>query len=54
MEKAHVAQSKEEESALFMVSTSVLSDIPDVPNFDSKPTEVTDNVTAMVSVVGEG
>ena len=36
-DKAHVARSEEEESALFMVSASVLSD---VPNFDSKFMEV--------------
>ena len=50
-EKAQVAQSKEEEPVLFMVSTSVLSD---VPYSDFKSTKVTDGVTAPVSVVGEG
>ena len=53
-EKAHVAQSEEDEPALFMVSSSVLSD---VPSFDSKSTEVEvidDSVTApMVSVEPE-
>ena len=38
-------------SSFHGVSASVLSD---VPNFDSKPTKVTDNVIASVSVVGEG
>ena len=50
-EKAHMAQSEEDELALFMVSASVLSDIS---SFDSKSTEVEvidDGVTApMVSV----
>jgi len=49
-EKAHVAQSEEEEQALFMVSASVLSD---VPNFDSKSTEVTDSVIAPMSIASE-
>lgn len=47
-DKAHVAQSDEEEPALFMVSVSILSD---VPNSDSKCMEVIDDgVTAQVSV----
>ena len=47
-EKAHVAQSEEDEPALFMVTASVL---PDVPNSDSKSTEVIDDgITAPVSV----
>ena len=50
-EKAHVAQPEEEELALFMVSALVLSD---VPNSDSKPMKVIDNVTASVSVIDEG
>jgi len=50
-EKAHVARSEEEKPALFMVSESVL---PDVPNSDSKSTEVIDDdVTAPVSVEPE-
>ena len=49
-----MAQSEEEESALFMVSASVLSNVSDISNFYSKPTKVTDNVTALVSVIGEG
>lgn len=47
-DKAHVAQSEEEESAFFMVSVSILSD---VPNSNSKCMEVIDDgVTAQVSV----
>ena len=49
-----MAQSVEDEPALFMVSAS---DLPDVPNFDSKSTEVEvidDGVTApLVSVKPE-
>ena len=52
-EKAHEAQSEEDELALFMVSASVLSNIP---SFDSKSTEVEvidDDVTApLVSAKG--
>ena len=47
-EEAHVAQSEEDEPALFMVTASVL---PDVSNSDSKSTEVIDDdITAPVSV----
>lgn len=50
-EKAHVAQSEEDESTLFMVIASVL---PDVPNSDSKSTVVIDDgITAPVSVEPE-
>ena len=43
-----MAQSEGDEPALFMVTASVL---PDVPNFDSKSTEVIDDgITAPVSV----
>ena len=38
--KAHVAQSEEDEPTLFMVTASIL---PDVPNSDSKSTEVIDD-----------
>ena len=40
VEKAHVAQSEEDESALFMLTASVL---PNVPNSDSKSLEVIDD-----------
>ena len=47
-EKTHVTRSEEEEQALFMVSASVL---PDVPNSNSKSMEVIDGgVTALVNV----
>ena len=50
-EKAHVAQSEEDEPALFMVTASIL---PDVPNSNSKSTEVIDDgITAPVSVEPE-
>ena len=49
--KAHVAQSEEDEPALFMGTASVL---PDVPNSDSKSTKVIDDgITAPVSVEPE-
>ena len=44
-----MAQSKEDEPTLFMVSAPVLSDVP-----NSKSTKVTDDITAPVSIVGEG
>ena len=46
-----MVQSEEGEPTLFMVSTSVLSVIP---NSDSKSTEAIDNGVAPLSVIGEG
>ena len=46
-----MARSEEEKPALFMVSESIL---PNVPNYDSKSTEVIDDVvTAPVSAEPE-
>ena len=46
-----MAQSEEDEPTLFMVTASIL---PDVPNSDSKSTEVIDDgITAPVSVEPE-
>ena len=52
LSKAHVARYEEEGPTIFMVSASVLSD---VPNFDSKSTEVIDDgvTTPPVSVEPE-
>ena len=53
-EKAHVAQSEEDEPVLFMVTTSVLPDVPNLEKELPKSTEVIDDgITAPVSVEPE-
>ena len=53
-EKAHVAQSKEDEPTLFMVTASVLPDVPNPEEELPKSTEVIDDgITAPVSVEPE-